>query len=283
MSKKKKEIKVVVLLCEGKTDVAFIRRLAMDLDDYKDYKEIIKDIHKPLSSYFIDKVKNYDYDSSNLRDRPLLPLILRRTEGQSDNFLLLYDMNGMYRTKNYREILNDFKELSSTESGGFESRGPQIKSAIGIIYDLDDKSREERLEYIKNNYKEVISEIQYLKENQTIVNANSITGAVGYHLLMDNNCKDLEDIIIPLIKTNNKQVVEDAKTFLDEQKESVSKDSSFNGKKSQIGVIAQLERSGLHNADFIKLTSLFNTDVMKRNKVCTDLLEFIQGLRKKVV
>ena len=117
MVKKKtmKSIKAILLLCEGKTDVAFLRRL-LEIDNYQDYKEIVGNMPKPLGlkgnnnnkskgSYFINKLRTYQYNSANLRDSPILPLILRRTQGQSDTYAFLYDMNGMDRVDNYKEIM----------------------------------------------------------------------------------------------------------------------------------------------------------------------------------
>ncbi len=143
-----KPIKAIIALCEGKTDVAFLK-LLLQTDGYKDYIKIVSQIPQPLGlggnqtgeSYFINKLKTYKYDSSKLRDRPLLPFILRRTHGNSDTFILLYDMNGMNRTSNYREIIDDFSELGNP----FKVSTPKIDAAITFIYDLDDKTTTDRL------------------------------------------------------------------------------------------------------------------------------------------
>lgn len=134
MPKKSKNLKVVVLLCEGKHDVAFMRRVLLT-DNYRDYQEKVNNIPAPLGlknaskegvSYFINKVKEYNYDSSTLRDRPLLPLILKRVHGQQSDYVFLYDMNGMNRISNYTEIISDYVGLSSKSTtnrgGGLESK-----------------------------------------------------------------------------------------------------------------------------------------------------------------
>lgn len=210
MGKKKtmKSIKAIILLCEGKTDVAFLRRL-LEVDNYQDYKEIVGNMPKPLGlggnnnnkskgSYFINKLRTYQYDSANLRDSPILPLILRRTQGQSDTYAFLYDMNGMDRVDNYKEIIKDFQKLSrkSLQPDDFAISHLKMDVALAFIYDIDDKSSRERVEYIKAIFSDTIEEIQYLGEDRPIIDSKHFKG-VGYYFLCDEQSGkgNLEDLI----------------------------------------------------------------------------------------
>ena len=294
MAKKKimKPVKAIIALCEGKTDVAFLRQLLLS-DDYRDYVEIVSKIRQPLGlggnqtgeSYFINKLKTYEYDSSELRDRPLLPFILRRTEGQSDTYVLLYDMNGMDRTQNYREIIDDFDELGNP----FKTSTPRVDAAIAFIYDLDDKTIADRLQHIQETYIDLIPELKDISESIKVTNSKKYK-SIGYYFLKkeDEEVGNLEDIILPLMRKGNENVFDKAADFLnsngfirlkkDKSKNENKTQSDFN--KSLIGTVGQLEHSGLGNADIIKLTSMLNKDKFNNSQQCQAIIKFFSEMRK---
>lgn len=306
-----KPIKAIIALCEGKTDVAFLRRL-LEVDKYRDYKEIVKDIPKPLGlgndipnaleekseeikgSYFIRKLKTYQYDSANLRDLPILPLMLRRTEGQSDTYVFLYDMNGLDRVENYKEIIKDYQNLSgkSHNDDDYEaSRIPKMDLALAFIYDIDDKSISERIEYVKDTFSDTIEEVQYLKEDNSIIDSKHFKG-LGCHFFCDekSNQGSLEDLVLPLMKIGKENLFEKAEAFLNCEGEFIRykktdaplKDdykTASDLNKSLIGSVGQIEISGLSNADIIKHTKLLSVNKLKSSEQCMDILAFIKKLR----
>ncbi|MFK7979078.1 MAG: DUF3226 domain-containing protein [Saprospiraceae bacterium] len=303
---KTKPIKAIIILCEGKTDVAFLRRL-LTVDSYRDYKEVVGNMPNPLGlggnnnnkskgSYFINKLRTYQYDSANLRDLPILPLILRRTQGVSDTYAFLYDMNGMDRVDNYKEIIRDFQNLSrkSLQPDDFAISHLKMDVALAFVYDIDDKSSSKRVEYIKETFSDTIEEIQYLREDKSIIDSKHFKG-VGYYFLCDEQSDkgNLEDLILPLMKKGKEDLFENAEKFLNSEGEFVryrnttplSKDDSKTASdlnKSLIGSVGQIEISGLNNADIIKHTKLLDKDKFKSSKQCLVILKFIKLLRDKL-
>ena len=308
MTKKKpKPIKAIIILCEGKTDVAFLRRLLLEVDDYRDYKEIVRNMPKPLGlggekndkskgSYFINKLRTYQYDSSKLRDMPILPLILRRIKGVSDTYVFLYDMNGMDRVDNYKEIISDFQNLSrkSLSEDDFAFSHLTMDIALAFVYDIDDTSSSERVEYIKETFSDTIEEIKYLEEEKPIIDSKHFKG-VSYYFLCDEqkNKGNLERLILPLMKKGKEPLFEKAEEFLNceggfirykktgPSLKDVSKTAS-DLNKSLIGSVGQIEISGLNNADIIKHTRLLDVDKFKSSKRCIAIVEFIKLLRDKL-
>lgn len=304
---KTKPIKAIIILCEGKTDVAFLRRL-LEVDNYRDYKEVVGNMPNPLGlggnssnkskgSYFINKLRTYQYDSANLRDSPILPLILRRTQGQSDTYVFLYDMNGMDRVDNYKEIIKDFQNLSrkSLQQDDFEASYLKMDIALAFVYDIDDKSNSERVEYIKETFRDTIEEIQYLGEDRPIIDSKHFQG-IGYYFLCDtqSGIGNLEDLILPLMKKGKEGLFENAEKFLNFEggfirykKDTTppSKDDSKTASdlnKSLIGSVGQIEISGLNNADIIKHTKLLDKDKLQSSTQCMAILAFIKLLRDKL-
>jgi len=303
MAKKKiKPVKAVIALCEGKTDVAFLRRL-LEADHYKDYIEIVSEMPHPFGlgrnekrgSYFINKLRTYNYDSSRLRDRPILPIILRRTQGQSDTFLFLYDMNGMNRTENYRKIITDFNMLTAMSASAeiyVQAKMTKTHIALAFTYDLDKKTTTNRLQHIYDNYADLIPELKHLSESKQITNSKDYK-SIGYYFLKKDNeqAGNLEDIILPLMKKDNKVVFQNAETFLNSNGEFIryketnpsEKDDNKTQsdlKKSLIGTVGQLEHSGLGNADIIKLTSMLNKGKFKTSVQCQAIIKFFHEMRK---
>lgn len=302
--KKIKPIKAIVVLCEGKTDVAFLRRL-LEVDNYRDYVEIVGNIPRPLGlggdrnnkgSYFINKLRSYQYDSSKLRDAPILPLILRRTQGQSDTYVFLYDMNGMARVENYKEIIKDFQGLSgkTQNEDDFEASRFKMDVALAFVYDIDDKSINERIDFLKETFSDTIQEIQYLKEDKSIIDSKHFKG-LGCYFFCDeeNNQGSLEDLILPLMKAGKENLFKKAEEFLNcegafirYKKDDPTTKSDYKTasdlNKSLIGSVGQIEILGLNNADIIKHTKLLNIDKFKNSSQCKGILAFIKALRDKL-
>ena len=68
-------MKGIVILCEGRHDAAFLSVL-LECEGYKSYKKIVSEMVKPLSEYFTTKFTQYEYESNQLFERPILPYIM---------------------------------------------------------------------------------------------------------------------------------------------------------------------------------------------------------------
>ncbi len=277
-----------------------MRRLLRETDNYSDYREIVANMPKPFGyvngslkgSYFINKIASYQYESKSLRDRPILPLILRRTSGQSNTFLLLYDMNGMNRINNYKEVIKDFRQLSNTSSSNdFEGKQAKIDVALAFFYDLDRTPLTDRIDYIKNTYSDMIPELHYLSEQKNIIDAQNFK-AIGYYFLQkdENKGGSLEDIVLPLMHRGNEKLFEGAEGFLkggkfaryNDNKEVNENKTQSDFKKSLIGTVGQIEHSGLGNEDVIKLSSLLDKDKLQNSRQCQEIIAFFKKLRDEL-
>ena len=163
----KKPIKVVLVFCEGKTDVSFLRVILL-LNQYKDYKEVVSEIKFPLNSLFLQRIKNYDYDSSELLDRPMLPLIMRRSHGQQDSFLFLYSMDGLGRISDTKKIIGEYTKFISTNEDMESYLLPPKRFSIALITDLDDFSIPQRLDFIKENFSDILPDINKLTPSNLV-------------------------------------------------------------------------------------------------------------------
>lgn len=278
-----KTFKGIILLCEGRTDVAYIRKL-LQLDNYRDYKEVVSDMVKPLDSFFENYLSGFDYVSGEILNRPILPIILRRTHGLKDDFALIYSMDGMNKTSNYRYVIEKYTKLTNASQSDFggDDDLPEVKVAMAILYDMDKSTVKERVQFVKDNLGESINEIQYLSDTNLITNS-SFFNCIGLHIIKapDKATGNLEDILLQFISSHER--LDAAKKFLDdsnfERGTQDKKESDFN--KSLISILGQIEVSGVDNSTIISKSSLFNQD-LKSEAEGRRLLDFINELRKNL-
>lgn len=275
--------RAIVVLCEGRTDVAYFRRL-LNMEDYKDYKEVVGNMVKPLDSFFNSYLKSYNYETERVLSRPLLPVILRRNDGQKNDFALLYSMDGMNKVSNYRYVIDKYKKLinsSQSDFGGGEDL-PEMKISFAFVFDMDQSTLADRIELAKVNFSGNIDELKYLTIDKAITNTNKIS-AVGVHVIKSPNEEvgSLEDILLSIIGDNNN--ITAAKEFLDERGFIRDSDDKTNSdyKKSLISIVGQLEFSGVDNSTIISKSSLFAKD-LKSETEGRRFLEFINILQKTI-
>ena len=84
-------MKLVVILCEGAHDVAFISRL-VKTTDLKSYSGKLRQLPYPLNDLITGKLNGYDYGDLTLDTmRPPLPSIILK---QDETYVLLYALGG---------------------------------------------------------------------------------------------------------------------------------------------------------------------------------------------
>jgi hypothetical protein len=280
-----KDFKAVLILCEGKTDVAFVRRILIS-ENYRDYKKKINEFASPINGYFSKKLKEYDYDSGTVFDRPIVPTILRRAHGNSVSFALIYSIEGD-NVGNYNEIIRDYKLLLSAN----DDTNPYEKELIGnivmslvFILDADDKTVNDKVNYLKDNFTDHIPELQYLRADRLDVDTTSFK-QVSLHILSDSDSGqgNLENIILEMMLPEAENMLDEAGYFLEKFNFSRSSEnkklSDFN--KSKLGIVGQIENSGIDNASIIKLTKLFNEKI-KTHPKCLEILGVISKSRQSL-
>lgn len=147
---------------------------------------------------------------------------------------------------------------------------------------MDNKLPQNRLDNdIKiTEFQNIIDEIQYLRIDRCIVNTAKVA-SFGFHLFSNtsNTNGTLEDIVIPLLESSNKELVDVVETFLNENNLDCD---DYNKEKSIIGVVGQLCYSGSGNADIIKRTNLITQDQINRDVKCQEVISFVKELRQKL-
>jgi len=279
--------KIVIALCEGPHDTAFLYRVLRS-DCYRLFSEEIDKLPNVVTQFIkqgyrkIDTLESLKLDA--LRNYNIPNKILYK----SDTLVLLYAMGGdsekMENSKRlaliteYTSTLmssnDDLKEFNPFDEDGFSSN--QVEYSFLFFYDADEDASKQ----IKktNNYLNVLGIENELAHNQYIKNQNT---NYGCFIFSEDGVKGaLENIMFKVIETEENQVLlSDAKkyfehiqdnrykrkrsiSYLDDSCEEVSKkkkQAKVYEKKSILGIMGQLQNSGSSNvvtiehSDYIKL------------------------------
>ena len=288
-------MKGIVILCEGRHDTAFVSKM-LEIAGYKHYSSkkniTIDKMEQPLKGLFINKLKNYQYESKRLLQRPILPWIMLK-QGQGNVYALIYSMDGIDKKENYKEIIEEITDLNwrPNDEESLASELTQENSfSLVFIVDADNKGIEFRVKQIIDNYKNLIPELEELGHGSGKIVTKTDFKAVGCFVLTDSRGVNgnLEDIILPIMKDGNYQIFEDAELFLTKhnfiryKKDGETKDelkTASDFKKSVIGIAGQIDNSGFSNNEIIKQTKFLNKDKMKQSDIVKDFISYINKIR----
>ena len=267
-----------LFFCEGPHDISFLVRLLKDNNhiDYSDRpinsipdKDLQRIIFNSLSQY------KYNQDKNIFTQKPAIPSILFK----EDQYILIYSTNGhLDKNVNHPEddiflrIVKDFQSIKKSDL--FNDKINNIR--ISLFYDADDDIDKK----IKNIDK-YLSEINIIKMTESIshnkIQELSDLRSIGCFIfkIPDDTKGCLEDILIPILENNHGVKVLDSYSFLDTHFDNTISKRDFDRKKATIGIIGQLEKSGVANSSIISQTSLFKEKLTTPS--CLEVYEFIKG------
>ena len=288
---------MIFVFCEGPHDVAFITRILKTINFKSNDSTKISDFPFPFNKMIKNEVVKTDVEQLNLVEirRNLLPA---STLKDDRNLVFLYSLGGDSKREARIRILNDFKLLIPEEGEIVADRLP-IGASISVLYffDADNAGVGSRLNLINTEIQEVFPEIlngQFQNVGE-VIDASGIN--VGNFIFTgpDNNTGKLEDILIPLMQQDNDDVFKEARNYLSihfddarlfpmklawenntivENRSTRARDKEkYDEKKSLIGVVGQLQRSGKSNvvcisdSDYITLSKI--NDCEKCNQIIT--------------
>jgi hypothetical protein len=288
--------KVVFAICEGSQDVAFLYRL-FSADGFKTYNRKIADFPGPISGYLKKSLESTDYENLKLEESWQKPLP-HETLIKDDMLVLLYAVGGDEKKDTRRSMLKSIAGFSiPPDDSNALYPGEALQYVLIYFFDANNKGIKAREKSIKDEICEVTGvEVPELVSG---VGLQSIKGLlVGcYIFAKDDGFGKLEDIIIPLMREGNEEIFQKATDFLKLKDESrltrlklvkntdgeleekySTKKHDFDEKKSQIGIVGQLQVSGKSNTVIIRDTDYIKLQKIRDNHLCRDILNFIHSL-----
>ena len=279
--------KIVIALCEGPHDTAFLYRVLRS-DCYQLFSDKIDELPNVVTQFIkqgyrkIDTLETLKLDA--LRNYNIPNKILHK----GNTLVLLYAMGGdsekmenskrLALVKEYTSTLmssnDDVKEFNPFDEDGFSTN--QVEYSFLFFYDADEDASKQIKK--SNDYLKELEIEEKLTHNQYIKNENINYGCFIFS--EDGTKGALENIMFKVIETKENQVLlEKAKEYFNlcdqdryPKKRSIKyqnntckeyakkkKTSKIYEKKSILGIIGQLQNSGASNvvtiehSDYIKL------------------------------
>jgi len=269
-------MKVTVVLCEGAHDVAFLSRV-LETMDFEEYSGAIRDMPQPFKRYIPKKLKKYNYRALTLNNlRPPLPTMIMKRAG--DNvLLLLYAIGGVDNLKiKGKEILKDYLDWLPETRYKNEIGYPNMYS-FAFFLDGDNKKISSRLKAIKNLLEYVFKGIDTsgIGHNKVFNWENTL---IGCFIISDDQCKNLEDVILPLMEKGNELIFFDARGYYQKHCQKNKKEKENKGKKAIIGIAGQLQKSGFANPVIIRASRYITPKKITANDKCKEIIDFFNRL-----
>lgn len=281
---------IIILLTEGDHDAAFIYRI-LKANGFTKFSRVIKDFPNPLNSLLASDVLNIsipDESVQNARTR-FLPNNVVTSE---DNMLLIYAIQGDSRGDKRIKLIDALNALNTKNTDEIQAM-KGITVAVLYFLDADDKGVNVRLAEINTELATIFgATFTPLVNNGTVQTVGNIS--VGAYIFAEagKDTGKLEDILLPMMETGNEDIFREARQFL-----SIHEGTSlfrgkveYNGdktikkvfgekyhpKKSLIGTIGQLQKSGKSNTVCISDANYINDSKLTTDSICNAILEFIK-------
>lgn len=269
--------KILLILCEGSHDVAFlykILRLGLVAKDIQSKK--ITEFDSNLSKYFINTLKNYNYEDGNLQGKPKMPVPLELVKNDIKTQIFIYGLGGDAQIQNWRNTIQAYKDLIESEH---ENDNYQI--TLALFFDADKEGSQNRLEKTKKYFRDVIKEIDQITLIENIISTSSYK-KLGLNIFADTKgTGNLESILIPLMSEGNETIFENAANYFDSNFDTHrAKKNNAKKEKSMIGIAGNLQYSGVANNSIIQQSDYINKEKIDKNEDCQKIIQFFEKLLK---
>jgi hypothetical protein len=285
---------IILAICEGPHDVAFLYRL-FKYEDFQSYRKKIGEFPKPINSLILNAVKSGNYENMKLAEIGLKP-VPREILFKEDTMILLYAVGGDGKRDSRKELINNILIFRPDDEDAYDA-GKGLNYSIIYFFDADEKGVKRRVEEIGNEVEEIFN-----VENVNLSNAGIPVDIKGYQVgcyifSHDSHRGKLEDIMVPLMERDNEEIFQKAGEFLELKDEErfkklkIGKSGGgkieetrsgekqvFDEKKSKICIAGQLQNSGKSNVVIIRECDYINHKKVKECAACREIMAFINSM-----
>jgi len=282
--------RVILILTEGDHDAAFIYRI-LKSKEFKTVSYKIKDFPAPLDRLFTTDINQVSISDIKLEEAKTRFLPKYAME-QDNNMILLYSIGGESKSESRIKLINVFKELNNAEEDEIQADDTFKFSALYFL-DADEHGTQLRLNSINTELRQIFDGQVTLAQSEAIVDLNGTKIGVYVFKEEDTDQGKLEDVLLPLMRDGNIDIFDKAEAFLsihadtnlfkERLKYSASgaltkvNDMKYCAKKSLIGVVGQLQKSGKSNTVCISDSDFLTIEKINNNSECQRIFNFIQA------
>lgn len=282
---------IVIILTEGDHDAAFLYRI-LRANGFAKFSEKIKNFPTPLNQLFVSDVMQVSLPEVSLqharsRFLPYNALTI------GNNLLLIYLIGGDSKPLiriSLLETFNSFVAIAGDQYSVIDD------TSINFLYflDADLKGVGPRLEEVNEEIVRALApaEMIRLTENKTVVVFGNVSVGAFIFTEAGQDKGKLEDLLIPLMKKDNDDIFDHANTFLsihestqlfrgkitynDDHSIHKVNNEKYDPKKSIIGTICQLQKSGKSNTVCISDADYLTNEKLTTSDSCLDIVTFVR-------
>jgi len=275
--------KVIVGLCEGDHDVAFLTKL-LTFNGFNRSEQIIG-LPARLKNIFTLKFKQLinTTSDSNVVD-PFDHTLPQRILKKDSTIVLLHNYKGVSNLSKLKDIVKQYNDANNSNSNAFnEGINPPFSIEFVLTTDADSIGVEQRTNDLK-------AELKIDLKHNEITNTNGVDWKLFIFHDPETNEGELEDILLDLMKLGNETTFADCEEFLtnhpksnDNKKmfyfcqvsnsEKYRKGNRFKNKKSLIGLAGNLQLSGFSNDAIIRTSDLIQKNDMDQHQQCQEIIK----------
>ncbi|WP_392441004.1 DUF3226 domain-containing protein [Edwardsiella piscicida] len=270
--------KIIIAICEGGHDVAFISRVLL-ANGFKNYDKKIKDFFEPFDKKFYNAMASAKVDEKKLGYQPPPSEVPSMALCKDERLVFLHGMGGDSSSEKRVELIESYKKIKGQD--GFSQYGFNFRFIY--FFDADDVGVENRLQQVKDEL-----QIEESIDNGEVLPING--HEYGAYIFHDNESPygTLENIIIKLLMTNGSKEYSAATQFIERnmlgperQREIRYREGSqvyhggsrFYQKKSTISIVGQLQFSGFSNIVFIRNTDFITLENIQSCSHCKTIAQ----------
>lgn len=279
----------IFILTEGDHDAAFIYRI-LKANGFNTYSEKIGNFPTPLNKFLQTDLKNITIPDVKI-EVAKVRFLPNEVICKEDNLLLIYTLGGDSVKQLRISIVKTLNAFNIQDPDALQA-APEGNFSVLYFFDADDKGVEQRVIELQDELREVfeIEELPGEMTNNELLEIEDMT--FGIHVFTKPGVDEglLEDILLPLMQQDNDDIFFAARSFLsihptthlfsdklvyrDDVLKKVN-GQKYAEKKSLIGTVGQLQKSGKSNTVCIRDTDYLNDVKINGNQTCITILEFI--------
>jgi hypothetical protein len=296
-------LEVVITLCEGPHDVAFLNRILKTVGFRSNDKSKIGEFPFPINRLVPAELMKSRFEELNLIE-VRTNLIPTNSLIREQKFVFLYSLGGDAKRESRIRILRQLDSLLP-EDGEISDESLPDNFELSIIYffDADRIGVQRRLQEINSEIIEAFNfNEQLLESNGTFIKLPKIKIGSFVFTGDDNESGKLEDVIVPIMQKGNEGIFSSATEYLNgfydeerlyplklsilegqivEQRSNKNGDKQrFDKSKSLIAVTGQLQRSGTSNIVCIGHADYLTLEKIRSSEKCQEIIAFFEGFLK---
>lgn len=283
----------VVVFCEGNHDVMFLYRV-LKTHGYKSYNRKLKEFPYPLNEFLINEVQQTSVEELNLEQARVRLIPTEVLSKDDDKLIIMYAMGGDSKSIQRKQIIDTLSAIVTDDPEAIQVVS-DVNISLVYFFDADKRGVVKRVEEINKEIGETIKkDFEPLTKHCDVTQISNLKIGVFIFTKAESDEGKLEDLILPMMESENEEIFEAARQFLNLNqtvplfRDHLTRDESgaitkvlkkdFDLKKSLIGITGQLQISGKPNGVYIRESAFLNENKIKGNEPCNGILSFFNAI-----